>query len=164
MIVPRHKALINKILTSKAHVICTLRTKTDYVLNENSKGKLVTQKVGLKAIQRDGIDYEFTILFEMDINHNASCTKNRTNLFKKDQAFQITESIGKQILDWTKEGVDTEQIIKLINQAKSLDELRLVFDNYTQFYPRLENQFKAKKAELSNILSTVKINNNGLHK
>ena len=71
------KKLIAKILSCNAHVICTLRTKTDYVLNENAKGKIVPQKVGMKSIQIDGIDYEFTTSFELDINHYAKCTKDR---------------------------------------------------------------------------------------
>ena len=62
-ITPRQNALIQKILQSKAHVICTMRTKQDYVLNQKD-GKFIPEKVGLKAVQRDGLDYEFTIVFD----------------------------------------------------------------------------------------------------
>ena len=76
-ITPRHNAFVQKILESPCHIICTIRTKTDYVLSEKN-GKMVPEKVGLKGITRDGMDYEFTIVFDLDIKHNAVASKDRT--------------------------------------------------------------------------------------
>ena len=39
-VTPRHEAFVNKILQSNAHFICTIRSKTDYVLSEKN-GKQV---------------------------------------------------------------------------------------------------------------------------
>src|SRR5574344_365651 len=58
-ITPRQNAFVQKILNSSCHIISTMRTKQDYVLTEKN-GKMVPEKIGLKATQRDGIDYEFT--------------------------------------------------------------------------------------------------------
>src|SRR5574344_2129657 len=58
-ITPRQNACVQKILNSSCHIISTMRTKQDYVLTEKN-GKMVPEKIGLKATQRDGIDYEFT--------------------------------------------------------------------------------------------------------
>ena len=49
-VTPRQKAFTDKILQCKAHVIATMRTKQDYVLNQKD-GKYVPEKVGLKAVQ-----------------------------------------------------------------------------------------------------------------
>ena len=62
---PRHNAFVQKILESPCHIISTIRTKTDYTLSEKN-GKMVPEKVGLKGITRDGMDYEFTIVFDLD--------------------------------------------------------------------------------------------------
>ena len=54
-----------------------MRTKQDYVLNEKN-GKLVPEKVGLKAMQRDGMDYEFTVVLDIDLKHHVQASKDRT--------------------------------------------------------------------------------------
>src|SRR5690348_7312053 len=68
---PRHNAFIQAMLQSSCHIIATIRTKQDYVLTEKN-GKQVPEKVGLKAIQREGMDYEFTIVLDLDIKHYAT--------------------------------------------------------------------------------------------
>ena len=57
-----------------------MRVKQDYVLNQKN-GKMVPEKVGLKAIQRNDLDYEFTIVFDIDSAHNAKASKDRSGLF-----------------------------------------------------------------------------------
>jgi hypothetical protein len=69
-VTPRHNAFVQKILQSPAHIIATIRSKQDYVLSEKN-GKMVPEKVGLKGVTRDGMDYEFTIVLDLDIKHNA---------------------------------------------------------------------------------------------
>ncbi len=101
---PRHQKFIQTILHTDAHIICTLRSKQDYVLTENDKGKMAPEKVGMKAIQRDGTDYELTLMFELDIKHNAVATKDRTGLFAGKHPFQITEDTGREILNWCQTG------------------------------------------------------------
>src|SRR3970282_715987 len=98
-ITPRQKAFVNKILNSDVHIICTMRVKQDYVLSERN-GKMVPEKVGLKAIQRDEISYEFTIVFDIDYKHFASASKDRTNLSEGKPQFMINSNTGKKILDW----------------------------------------------------------------
>ena len=102
-ITPRQTAFVQKILNCNSHVISTMRTKQDYVLNEKN-GKFVPEKVGLKTIMRDGIDYEFTIVLDMDLKHFAKASKDRTNLFMDKPEFIITPNTGKAILDWCNEG------------------------------------------------------------
>lgn len=68
-VTPRHNAFVQTILQSSCHIISTIRSKQDYVLNEKNR-KMVPEKVGLKGIQRDGIDYEFTIVLDLDSKHS----------------------------------------------------------------------------------------------
>lgn len=76
-VTPGFNALIDKILGSKCHVIVTLRTKTEYVVEKNSDGKSVPRKIGLAPVFRDGIEYEFTVTGELDQEHTLSITKTR---------------------------------------------------------------------------------------
>ena len=98
-VTPRQNAFIQKILSSPCHIICTMRSKQDYVLNEKN-GKMIPEKVGLKAVQRDNVDYEFTLVLDLDIKHHAVASKDRTGLFMGRPEFTITPNTGKEILNW----------------------------------------------------------------
>lgn len=101
-VTPRHNAFINSILQSKAHMIMTCRSKTDYNMDQNSKK---VTKQGLAPVQRDGLDFEMTVVFDLNQNHIASVSKDRTKLFDgKD--FEVTEDTGNLLLDWLETGVD----------------------------------------------------------
>ena len=98
-VTPRQNSFIQKILNSSAHIICTMRSKQDYVLNEKN-GKFIPEKVGLKAVQRDNVDYEFTIVLDLNMKNHAKASKDRTGLFVNEPEFTITPETGKQILQW----------------------------------------------------------------
>jgi hypothetical protein len=98
-VTPRHNALVQRILQSDCHIIATFRTKQDYVLSDKN-GKMIPEKVGLKSVTKDGMDYEFTIVMDIDINHNATCSKDRTQLFSGSIPFKITEQTGERIVEW----------------------------------------------------------------
>lgn len=111
-VTPRQNAFIQKILQSKSHVICTMRTKQDYVLNEKN-GKMIPEKVGLKAVMRDGVDYEFTIVLDLDLKHHAVASKDRTGLFMGKPEFTISAETGENILKWC----NSESRQSVINRA-----------------------------------------------
>lgn len=98
-VTPRQTAFMQKILSSPCHVICTMRSKQDYVLNEKN-GKIVPEKVGLKSVQRDNVDYEFTIVLDLNIKHQAVASKDRTGLFMGKPEFIVTPQTGREILNW----------------------------------------------------------------
>jgi len=114
-ITPRQNSLVQRILRSRCHVICTMRTKQDYVLSEKN-GKMVPEKVGLKSVQRDGIDYEFTTVLDINLKHKASASKDRTGLFMDLPEFTITSDTGNEILRWCRSEV--------INQEKTRNNLK----------------------------------------
>jgi hypothetical protein len=124
---PRHNRFINRILSSQKHMICTMRSKQDYILVENDKGKLAPEKVGMKSVTRDGVDYEFTLSFDIDIKNFAVSTKDRTSIFKNTPEFKITEETGKQIMDWCNDGADLpeptpEQFEGIVQYLKGNDK------------------------------------------
>lgn len=101
---PQHNAFIEAMIRSKLHLIATMRSKMDYVVETNEKGKSVPKKVGLAPVQREGMDYEFDIVFDLDLNHNAQSTKDRSSLFDGRLVTKLDEKIGKQVLEWLDRG------------------------------------------------------------
>jgi len=95
--------MLRAILFSKIHVIVCMRSKMEYVLQENEKGKYAPQKIGMAPIMRDGVEYEFTTVFDLDTSHQAQASKDRTQMFT-DRIFQITEETGEQFKQWLNNG------------------------------------------------------------
>lgn len=103
-ITPRHDAFINSMLQSKCHIISCVRRKQDYEMTKGSDGKLKVEKVGLKEITRDGFEYELTLNFNLEINHQATASKDRTGLFIDQPGFVITSETGRQLVEWCNSG------------------------------------------------------------
>jgi hypothetical protein len=123
-VTPRLEALINKILNAKIHIIACMRSKTEYILEEKG-GKSVPRKAGMAAIVREGTDYEFTIVFELAINHMVNCTKDRTKLFMgKD--FEITPEIGQQMIAWMNSGEAVED--DPLDLVTSMADIKKIWD------------------------------------
>lgn len=94
---PNHD-LVQAILSYPGHVIVTLRTKTEYEIQENDKGKKVPVKIGLKPIQEAELDYEFTVVMDLSRGGVAVVTKTRCPDLN-DQTF-------------TRPGADLAQVLK----------------------------------------------------
>lgn len=112
---PKQQQFMSKILNSDIDLICTMRSKQDYVLEENEKGKKVPKKVGMAPVQRNGVEYEFTTFFDLGMDHNAVVSKDRTEIFD-GKIFKINEETGKQIRDWLN---DSEP--EPIDQSEQID-------------------------------------------
>lgn len=130
-ITPLHNKLIETILNSDCHIIATMRAKTDYILQENDRGKQMPVKVGLAPVQREGMDYEFTVVFDIDTKHNAVCSKDRTSLFN-GQIFTPSEDTGKVLLEWLDDGAELKYASE--EQLKRLDELSVDKISLCRYY------------------------------
>ena len=102
-ITPEHNRLVDAILQSKCHVIATMRTKQEYAQSTDDKGKTVIKKLGMAPVQREGMDYEFTVVMDLSTDHIATSTKDRTSLFD-GQHFKPTEETGTTFLAWLNKG------------------------------------------------------------
>ncbi len=97
---PHHKSFLDAILFSPIHIITTTRKKQDHVITDGANGKKEVKKVGLKDIQRDGFEYELTLAFDINMDHLALASKDRTNLFNTEIPFLLDESVGDKIREW----------------------------------------------------------------
>jgi len=100
-----HQKFLAAILNAPIHLICCMRSKQDYILS-NENGKMKPIKVGLAPVQREGIEYEFSMVFDVDMQHRAQISKARTHLFD-GKLFTVTEEAGKALINWAN-GKDKE--------------------------------------------------------
>ncbi len=61
--------------------------------------------MGLGLVQRDGIDYEFTTVFDLSMEHTVTVSKDRTSLFD-GQVFTLTEDTSRALKEWLDTGID----------------------------------------------------------
>lgn len=101
-VTPEYNKLIETMLNSPCHIIATMRAKTEY-MQDDSNGRKRIVKVGAAPIQRDGIEYEFTVVFDLSIDHVATVNKDRTRLFD-GQYFVPTPDVGKTLKQWLDAG------------------------------------------------------------
>lgn len=160
---PLERVFLNKILQSPSHIIATMRTKQDYVLQQKD-GKYIPEKVGLKSISRDGTDYEFTLVFDIDIKHFASSSKDRTGLFMEKSEFMINPATGKKILDWCNNGTSLNQVRNQIKKCVDIEQLRSLYKKYYSMKD-LEKDFHQQKETIQvkkQLLNHQNINSNGI--
>ncbi len=148
-ITPRQRAFMDKIISSNVHIIATMRTKQDYVLNQKD-GKYVPEKVGLKAVQRDGVEYEFTLILDLDIKHFAKSSKDRTGLFMDKPEFKITTGVGKQLYDWCNSGVSLDQMKEQVKNCHTNRQLNELYAKFSDFAEDLNPDFVQQQDLIKN--------------
>lgn len=114
MVTPQHNELVDALLQSTCHIIATMRSKMEYTQVEEG-GKKSVKKLGMSPIQRDGMEYEFTVFMDIDQNHIASSTKDRTTLFD-GQYFKPSKQTGKLLTEWL-EHIPEAQSVQQNTQA-----------------------------------------------
>lgn len=125
-VTPRHDRFIQAMMRSKAHIIATVRAKQGYSMDE--KGKV--QKSGMDPQQRDGIDFEFTVCWNINAQHMAEAQKDRTRLFDGKPEV-ITAETGERLAKWLSAGevqapvaevapVDLKSLIRQHKLARSV--------------------------------------------
>lgn len=127
---PRHRKLTNKILGSSLHIICTMRSKTETVQGEGKK----IIKLGMKSEQRDGTDYEFTVVLDVSHDtHEAVASKDRTRLFGGYEV--ITEETGRKLIAWLSGGTSVkDQLVDLIADISSAKDIETLQSAYNAAY------------------------------
>jgi hypothetical protein len=120
-VTPIHDRFVDSIVSSKCHIITTVRSKTDYAMTTEG-GKTKVQKVGLKAETRDGFEYELTVSFDLNINHLAETSKDRTGLFMDADPFVISQETGQKLAEWAGSGTDFVKRVEelLIQKGKDV--------------------------------------------
>lgn len=174
---PQWDALMKHILQAPLHIVATMRSKQAYEQVENN-GKKSIVKLGLQPQVRDGAEYEFGIVFSVNIAHRAEATKDRTGLFAGELLDLCDAGLHRGLVAWMNAGGPTtaitaaaatdEQIAKLaeLGDAQELtDDVRakivravkngLTHEKAAEWITRIETQVKHLRAN-GETLATAK--------
>ena len=153
---PRHNAFVQTLLQTDVHIIGTIRTKQEYVLSEKN-GKQVPEKVGMKGITREGMDYEFTVVLDLDMTLKAKSSKDRTQLFFGKPEFIPTVDTGAIILKWCNDGtgsyppVTKEDVLQAIASCQTNDDLLTLYNTYPAYQQTMTAEFSKRRMEIETI-------------
>jgi hypothetical protein len=103
---PLHNQFVDALLAAPFHVIGTLRAKMEYVVEKDSAGKTNIKKVGLAPVQRDGMEYEFTVVCDLDVDHNLMVGKTRCPVVDGMVVNRPDGRFAKILRDWIESGVE----------------------------------------------------------
>jgi hypothetical protein len=105
-VTPMHRALFETIVRSPCHIIATVRTKTEYTLEKDERGKAVPVKHGTKPVQREGVEYEFDVFARMDLTHTFTVEKTRCANIDGLTAVKPSANTFAALATWLNEGAD----------------------------------------------------------
>jgi len=104
---PAHNKLVDAILRCPMHVIATMRSKVEYAMQDNDRGKKEVKKVGLAPVQRSGVDYEFTIVGDIDLQHRMLISKSRADVVPVGEVIDRPgETFARRLRAWLDDGVE----------------------------------------------------------
>lgn len=112
---PVYNELIDGIIRSDVHVIATMRSKQDYVQSQDENGRKKVEKLGMAPVQREGFEYEFDIVFNMDTDNNAVVTKTRCSALSGSVIRKPSHEVAEIMKNWL-HGVKVEPMT--VEQAK----------------------------------------------
>lgn len=153
-VTPIHNKLVDSILQSPCHIIASMRSKTAYEVVDDGSGKKAPKKIGMAPVQRDGMEYEFTVVMDLAVeSHIATASKDRTGMFD-GQYFKPSMETGKQLLGWLESGngewtppiKDAAPTSSAPAQPKPVGEI----NQGVKVYSEIIKLFKLADAEMSN--------------
>ena len=108
-VTPLHNRMVDAILSSNIHIIATMRSKMEYVQEKDASGKTVIRKVGMQPVQRDGLEYEFDIVADMDQNNNLIIGKTRCPALTGQIFPKPGRNVADLIVSWLSAGAPLAQ-------------------------------------------------------
>lgn len=130
-VTPKHNRLVDTMLSCKSHLIATMRSKMEYVLEKDEKGKSSVRKVGLAPIQRDGLDYEMSVVGDLNLNHELIISKSRCSAIPVGEIYpEPGEKFAKVLREWLSSGVAPVEKPKPAPSTAVADAVDDAFDRY----------------------------------
>ncbi len=157
-VTPQHNAMVDAMLQCRSHLIVTMRTKTEYVLEENERGKKQPRKIGLAPVQREGLDYEFDVTGELDHDNNLVVDKTRCPALKGKVFQRAGEDIATVLRQWLSDGAPAPEakksqsgppewfteLIARFDAVESGEDLKSTQEHSKQFAKQLTADMRTK--------------------
>jgi hypothetical protein len=124
---PQERQMIDALVSYPGHVIVTMRVKTDYVIEEDQRGRKVPRKVGLKPEQREGIEYEFDIVGDLDHENTLVISKSRARTIAGRVVPKPGAEFAQEIAAWLGDGKPNPDALHfrdlLLDQYATVDDV-----------------------------------------
>lgn len=108
---PMHNKLVERLLSCKMHLLVTMRTKMEFVQEKDQgSGKTIVRKVGMQPVQRDGMEYEFDLICDIDQSHTLTVGKTRIDLLDGEMIERAGADFGRRIRAWLEGGAPAPSV------------------------------------------------------
>lgn len=155
---PQVSKLVDRILDFPGHVIATMRSKSEYVIEENN-GKNVPRKIGMASVAREGTEFEFDLMLDLSDSGTLTITKSRCGdglpvgySFDREEIPRFVERVKA----WLDEGAPLsplESLLERLRFASTLPDMQALIADVKALSPEdraaVKGPWEAKKAELT---------------
>lgn len=136
-VTPKHTALVDAMTGCRAHFIATMRVKMDHV-QETVNGKTEIVKKGLGVVQRDGLEYEFTLVGDIDHSHTLKISKTRVDgIDIGDQFERPGENFASRVYGWLTSGATPRS--RIVEAPAAEPVVAALDDAFAQFLKAIED-------------------------
>lgn len=150
---PIERAYIEALMSFPGHVVVCLRSKQRYELVEGADGKAKVSKLGMQPDQRDGLEYEFDLVGDIDQEHYLRVTKSRCDALADKVIYKPGAELGQQLLDWLDNGEPPRDVDwpKALAACASREDLSVLWQRAQRLgmTQRLRDAFNARGAEIA---------------
>lgn len=171
---PKQNRFISAIQRYPGHVLVTMRSKTEWTTGKDERGRDKPMRVGLQPEQGKGIEFEFDLLLELDIDHVVTVQKDRSGRFQDRIIEKPGVEFGEELRAWLDDGEEPEPHREPEPErdgddehgtepepdatAEQIDELRGLCEGLGAEYDAFLASLRAKKQRLSTGLAQHYIN------
>lgn len=169
---PQQHSLIDAILAYPGDVIVTMRTKTEYIVEKDERGKSAPRKVGTAPVQKDGVEYEFDVAASLDMDNTMHVEKSRCPTLQGAMIRKPDADVAHILRAWLSDGapapvrtmVDPPQVqasepdlspelaasiaADAMAKAESVGELQEAWNEVYKVLPKLGDGVRAFLTEL----------------
>jgi|GEM_PF-1516984 len=117
---PLERKLIDAMIGCKAHIIVTMRSKIEYVMEEytgkDGKTRVAPKKIGTAPVQSSGIEYEFDVAGELNYEHILTISKSRCSELTDRTFLNPGREIAEILKNWMQGTTLETQPAKVFNK------------------------------------------------
>ena len=113
---PYERAMIDALLAYPGHVIVTMRTKTEWLIDDSGPKKKIS-KIGTKVEQREGIEYEFDIVGDLDPENTLVVSKSRCPELTGAVINRPGQDMANTVMEWLADGTTVPDAGELVDEA-----------------------------------------------
>ncbi|MFF0467527.1 AAA family ATPase [Micromonospora zamorensis] len=150
---PIERAYIEALMSFPGHVVVCLRSKQRYEITEGADGRKQVSKLGMQPDQRDGLEYEFDLVGDLDQGHYLRVTKSRCDALADQVIHKPGPELGHQLLDWLDNGEPPKDLDwpKALAACASREDLAMLWQRVQRLgkTQKLRDAFTARGAEIS---------------